>query len=276
MGAEICTDRASGKAPGLAARRLALDLLHDVLEHHRMLSDALEMRADQVAALAPSDRARAQRLATETLRHLHRADACLRPMLQRPPAATTKLILRLATVELCQTGGEAHGVVNSAVTLARRAPRAARQAKLVNAVLRRMADEGPDRWARLTAPARLPDWLRGRAQSAYGARVTAAIEAARARCARPLQRGRDRLRACLGSGQRGEVPDHQRRHAQRDERDPDRQEGPPGDRAEAAAARVRFVLHESWTSAQKKSASPWSATCSMESSSSSTTSRGQW
>ncbi|MCR9087915.1 MAG: methyltransferase domain-containing protein [Rhodobacteraceae bacterium] len=178
MGAEIGTERATGKAPGLAARRLALDLLHDVLEHRRMLSDALEMRADQVAALAPSDRARAQRLTTETLRHLHRADACLRPMLQRPPAATTKLILRLATVELCQTGGEAHGVVNSAVTLARRDPRAARQAKLVNAVLRRVADEGPDRWAKLTAPARLPAWLRGRAQSAYGARVTAAIEAA--------------------------------------------------------------------------------------------------
>lgn len=176
MGAESGTK--PGQTPGLAARRLAVDLLDDVLERGRMLSDAMEMRADQVASLAPSDRARGQRLATETLRHLHRADACLRPLLHKPPAATAKLILRLATVELCQNGGEAHGVVNSAVSLARQRPRARGQAKLINAVLRRVAEDGPARWAQLSAPARLPDWLRGRVQSAYGARATAAIEAA--------------------------------------------------------------------------------------------------
>ncbi|MEM8958620.1 MAG: transcription antitermination factor NusB [Pseudomonadota bacterium] len=178
MGAETGAKQRAIDPPGTAARRLALDLLEDVLERGRMLSDALESRSDHAAALAPGDRARAQRLATETLRHLHRADACLRPLLQKPPAAATKLILRLATVELCQSDGEPHGVVNSAVTLARQHPRSTRQARLVNAVLRRMAEDGPARWAQLTAPARLPDWLRGRVQSAYGGRTTAAIEAA--------------------------------------------------------------------------------------------------
>lgn len=178
MGAETGAKKRAKNAPGLAARQLALNLLEDVLERGRMLSDVLETHVDQTAALAPSDRARAQRLATETLRHLHRADACLRPLLQKPPAAATKLILRLATVELCQSGGEPHGIVNSAVTLARRNPRATRQARLVNAVLRRIAEDGPARWAQLSAPARLPDWLRGRVQSAYGARTTAAIETA--------------------------------------------------------------------------------------------------
>lgn len=166
------------QAPGMAARRLALDLIGDVLEHGRMLSDGLDARAAQAAALPPSDRARAQRLATETLRHLHRADGCLRVFVQKAPAPETRAILRLGTVELCHHRADAYGVVNSAVALAKRNPRTQRQAGLVNAVLRRVAEDGPARWAQLTAPARLPDWLRGRLQSAHGAKAVAAMEAA--------------------------------------------------------------------------------------------------
>ncbi|MEM1362124.1 MAG: transcription antitermination factor NusB [Pseudomonadota bacterium] len=163
---------------GLDARRLALALLADVLADRRMLSDALESRSEEIARLAPADRARAQRLATETLRHLHRADACLKSFLQKQPAAATRDILRLGTVELCHDQSDAHGVVHSAVSLAKKDPRTRRQAGLVNAVLRRVAEDGPARWAQLTAPARLPDWLRGRLQSAYGARAVAQIETA--------------------------------------------------------------------------------------------------
>lgn len=163
---------------GLAARQLALALLADVLAHRHMLSDALETRAGAFARLAPGDRARAQRLATETLRHLHRADACLKSFLQKQPAAATRDILRLGTIELCLDHSDAHGVVHSAVSIAKKDPRTRRQSGLVNAVLRRIAEDGPTRWAQLTAPARLPDWLRGRMQSTYGARAVAQMERA--------------------------------------------------------------------------------------------------
>lgn len=177
MGADHSA-KTSEAGTGLAARRLALDLIWDVLAQGKMLSDGLEARAGQAAALPPGDRARAQRLASDALRQMHRADSCLKSFVKTPPKPATRDILRLGTVELCHHGADPHGVVHSAVSLAKADPRTRRQAGLVNAVLRRIAEDGPARWAQLTAPARLPDWLRGRLQSAHGARAVADIEAA--------------------------------------------------------------------------------------------------
>ena len=61
------------------------------------------------------DRARAQRLATETLRSLERVDRIMKPFLRKPPPLAVHNVLRIATYELC-TGGAAHGVVNDAVS----------------------------------------------------------------------------------------------------------------------------------------------------------------
>ena len=57
-------------AEGLAARVAAVGLLGVVLDEGAMLSDALADPKGAIAGLGPSDRARAQRLATVTLRHL--------------------------------------------------------------------------------------------------------------------------------------------------------------------------------------------------------------
>ena len=72
-----------------------------------------------LARLAPADRARAQRLAADTLRGLERADRLLSRQLRKTPPLHVRNILRLGTVELC-TGGDAHGVVNALVALAGR------------------------------------------------------------------------------------------------------------------------------------------------------------
>lgn len=157
---------------GLVARRAALKLINAVLEECRPISEFV----GQLDNLAPSDRARAQRLAAMTFRNFSRADALLKPHLKRRPPPAVQNALRLAVVEIHADGAAAHGVVNSAVALMNQGRRTAHAAGLVNAILRKVADAGGS-WARLPAE-RLPGWLRGRVLSAYGAKVTAAIEQA--------------------------------------------------------------------------------------------------
>ncbi|PZO67520.1 MAG: RNA methyltransferase [Paracoccus denitrificans] len=161
------------------ARQGALRLLAAVREG-QTLADALSA----LDALGPQDRARAQRLATETLRHLDRADAVLTPLLQRRPRPETLDLLRLAVTELHAMDAAPHGVVDSAVSIARRGgPKAAAASGMVNAVLRRAAD------ARATwdaaGPQRLPDWLRGPIVDAWGDDAARAIEAAH-ECPAPI------------------------------------------------------------------------------------------
>ncbi|MBS0126323.1 RsmB/NOP family class I SAM-dependent RNA methyltransferase [Thetidibacter halocola] len=154
------------------ARRAALDLIDAVFAHGRPLSenDAI------LAPLAPADRAAAQRLAADTFRGLERADRLLRPHLQKRPASRVMNILRLGTVELC-TGGAAHGVVSDCVNLAAAGKRTQGSKGLVNAVLRKIASDGPDAWGKLRVP-RMPRWLRDPLVAAWGATAVSAMEAA--------------------------------------------------------------------------------------------------
>ncbi|MCK0167862.1 methyltransferase domain-containing protein [Jannaschia sp. S6380] len=153
----------------LSARIGALRLLAHVLRDGRMLTDG---ESGQTGA----DAARALRLAGLVLRHMGRADALLKTRMQRQPAARIRDILRLALVELFVEGAAPHGVVNDAVALARMSPRTAKQAGLVNAVLRGLAGAGPE-WAALPPPA-LPAWLRKPLAKAWGRDRLEAIEAA--------------------------------------------------------------------------------------------------
>lgn len=156
------------------AREGAVWLLGQVLDERRLLSELLGDTRHQ--RLPAPERARAQRLATDTMRGLERADRVLKPYLRKQPPPMVRNILRVATAELCQ-GGDAHGVVNEAVTLVQRNSRTRSFGGLVNAVLRKVADKGAAKWAELRIP-HLPKWLRGPLRDAYGPDVLAAIEAA--------------------------------------------------------------------------------------------------
>lgn len=161
-------------APKMSARRAAIALLDQVLGERRLLSDLLGGR--ELEALAPADRARAQRLATETLRGLERVDRLLHRHVRRHPPLTVRNALRLATYELCQ-GGEAHGIVSEIVTLVSEDRRTLRFKGLVNAVLRQIAEKDAKAWKDLRIP-RLPDWLRRPLLKTYGAGAVNAMEKA--------------------------------------------------------------------------------------------------
>ena len=160
--------------PPMSARRAAVHLLDQVLDEQHLLSEALA--SGVLSRLDPAERARAQRLATDTLRGLERADRLLQKHLRKYPPMHVRNVLRLATVELA-LGGDAHGVVNEAVNIVASHKRHNRIKGLVNAVLRKMADEAPAKWGSLRIP-RLPKWLRGPLVQAYGPEVMIAIEAA--------------------------------------------------------------------------------------------------
>ncbi|MDC0660223.1 transcription antitermination factor NusB [Leisingera sp. SS27] len=156
------------------ARRTAVYLLDQVLGEGRLLAECYA--AGALEKLAPEDRARAQRLAAETLRSLERADRVLKKHLKKSPPLMVMNALRLGTVELC-SGGAAHGVVNSMVAIVSKHRRHGQLKGLVNAVLRKVADEGPAEWAKLRTP-RLPNWIRKPLVQAWGAEAMLSMEAA--------------------------------------------------------------------------------------------------
>ena len=157
-----------------AARRSVIYLLDQILGEGRLLPECLA--AGALDRLAPEDRARAQRLTIETLRGLERADRLLADHLRQTPALTVHNALRLGTVELCQ-GEAAHGVVHSMVEIVGRSRKHGRLKGLVNAVLRKIAAEGPDAWPKMRVP-RLPEWLRDPLIMAWGEDAVKGMEQA--------------------------------------------------------------------------------------------------
>ena len=83
-------------------RQAAVRILNGVMTEHKQLSELTQ--SDDFQALAPEDRARSQRLATHTLRHVGRADRALRPHLAKLPAVEVLNILRLGLVEIAGLG----------------------------------------------------------------------------------------------------------------------------------------------------------------------------
>lgn len=165
-------------SPSLPPRRSALYLMDRITGTGTLLSELLAEGA--LDRLPTSDRARAQRLATQTLRQLSRADAMLAQFMDRTPQQSVLNILRLGTVELV-TGGAAHGVVHDWVEICARGKHTNRMKGLVNAVLRKV-DKAKDSWETLPEPT-LPGWLRDPLIDAWGAKTITLIERAHAAAA---------------------------------------------------------------------------------------------
>jgi 16S rRNA (cytosine967-C5)-methyltransferase len=124
--------------------------------------------------LPPSERARAERLATTALRRLGQADAILQRLVRKAPPAQVAHVLRVALADLHE-GAPAHAAVNAAVALTREGRRTGAAAGMVNAVLRAVGEGDP--FAGQPVP-HLPQWLRQPMVRAWGRGVADAIEAA--------------------------------------------------------------------------------------------------
>ena len=159
---------------GLPPRRAAHYLMDQIFEDGRLLSELIGGGA--LDHLEPADRARAQRLTTDALRGLDRADRMLKPYLKKAPPENVMNALRLGVIEL--TGGEAaHGVVNAYVEITSQNKNTHSFKGMVNAVLRKIAAEGPDAWHKRNVPL-MPGWLRQPMVAAWGRKPMDAMDAA--------------------------------------------------------------------------------------------------
>ncbi|MGI3169514.1 RsmB/NOP family class I SAM-dependent RNA methyltransferase [Pseudooceanicola sp. C21-150M6] len=158
-------------------RRAALILLNGVLEDHKLLPEMMGPKGPLARLDAPA-RARAQRLATETLRHMGALDAMIAQHVAHLPPLPVLNVMRMASYELC-SGEAAHGVVNSAVNQIAAMARHNRAKGMANAVLRKIAAAPvpPD----ALPPDRLPDWLRPALVQAWGESAIAGCETAHAK-----------------------------------------------------------------------------------------------
>ena len=119
------------------------------------------------------DRALARAVAATVLRRQGELEHVLNAFLERPlPADKGRLwpILLTGAAQLVCLDMPAHAVVDLAVEATRRDRGAHRFAKLVNAVLRRVAERGPELLASQDRTRlNVPDWLWQRWSAAYGA-----------------------------------------------------------------------------------------------------------
>ena len=177
----------AGAVPGLAARRLAADILDAVLRRRRPLDDELDGAATRaaLAGLPERDRALTRALVAAVLRRLGSLRHLLGLFLDRglpkeAPRVETALLLSAAQILLLDVPD--HAAVDLAVRLVQADRDAARYAGLVNAVLRRLAREGAERLAGLDAAVLdTPEWLMARWIATYGETTARAIAAANGR-----------------------------------------------------------------------------------------------
>ena len=167
------------EVPGLSARRIAVDILDDVLRRRRPLDDHFEGEHAHpgLPALADRDRALVRKLVATVLRRLGTLRRLLNSSLDRglpDDAPRLEMILLVGAGQIIWLDVPDHAAVDLAVRLAQADRRASRYAGLVNAVLRRIARE---RASHADAEPGLdtPDWLMARWRKAYGAQVARAI-----------------------------------------------------------------------------------------------------
>ncbi len=157
------------------ARAVALDVLDAVLGPRPRPAEEVFQQHPDLGRLSARDRAFARLLYATVLRRLREIDDRISPLLRhRPSRPTVMNLLRLGLTQLVHLGTPPHAAVAETVRLARE--RAAGQAALVNAVLRRLADRAFEPLPEEQAARRnTPPWLWRSWVAAYGEETTLAI-----------------------------------------------------------------------------------------------------
>ncbi len=168
---------------GLAARKVAVDILNKVIGERRPLDDELREIGGHsgLFALIAKDRALVRAILGTALRRRGQIAAILDRLLERPVPEKTGLvldILHVAAAQILFMDVPDRAAVAIAVAIADADRRTRRYKGLVNAVLRRMADEREALLAATAAPWRnVPVWLFAGWQKAYGEETALAIAA---------------------------------------------------------------------------------------------------
>jgi 16S rRNA (cytosine967-C5)-methyltransferase len=172
------------EVPGLAARRIAADILDGVLHKRRTLDEQLDGAGAHpgLKTLSDRDRALMRRLVATILRRLGTLGHVLSRLLDRgvptdAPRAQSALLIGAAQILWMDVPD--HAAVDLAVRLVQSDRRAAKYAGLVNAVLRRCAREGQPLIEEVKSKTLdVPPWLLARWTARYGEDVARDIAVA--------------------------------------------------------------------------------------------------
>lgn len=166
---------------GLSARRMAVHALTDILNRHHPLDEIFESlsRHEKYCDLEGRDRAFARAIIMATLRHKGQLAAIIEHFIERPlPEKRGRLdaILLCSAAQLVFLKSPPHAVINLAVFQVREDRNARRFAKLANAVLRRISEQGAALVLEQDAPRlNTPDWLYERWSETYCADIAERI-----------------------------------------------------------------------------------------------------
>jgi 16S rRNA (cytosine967-C5)-methyltransferase len=168
------------EVPGLAARRIAADVLDGVLRRKTALDEQLSGKAAHpgLATLADRDRALMRRLAATVLRRLGTLRHLLGGFLDKgfpADAPRVETILLIGAAQILWLEVPDHAAVDLSVRLAQADRRAARYAGLINAVLRRVSQSRDAGGIVNSAVRDTPKWLLARWSKHYGADLARVI-----------------------------------------------------------------------------------------------------
>jgi len=167
---------------GLAARQAAFAILNDIFFQRKSLDEAYARAADAFEALESRDRGFVRLLVATVLKRAPEMDAALAGLLHEPLSRLKPQqllnVFRLGIAQIVFLQTPPHAAVNTSVALAAAADMA-HQKPLVNAVMRRIAQEGiAKRDARDAGRANTPAWLWTQWMQDYGVETALDIAAA--------------------------------------------------------------------------------------------------
>ncbi len=156
---------------GAMPRLIAFEVLEGIFRRDARLEESFAAQP-RLPGLSRRDRALARNLVATTLRRLGQIDALIDHFLDRPlpaKAGGARQVLRIGVCQILFLRTPAHAAVDESVRIAGARPALAPYKGLINAILRRVASEGPGLAAGHDA-ARLntPPWLWRALSAAYG------------------------------------------------------------------------------------------------------------
>ena len=160
------THESQDARPG-TARLCAARAVQHVLRDQEQLEVALSRQSDYTT-LEPRDRAFARLIAATVFRRMGQIDAALKPYLKQKPGPFPHAILRCGAAQILFLKTAPHAAVGESVALLKRSSKTRAYSGMVNAVLRRVVDDGMKHAVKVPPRANLPGWVRGTWESAYG------------------------------------------------------------------------------------------------------------
>ena len=151
----------------LTSRRLAAFAVKEVVENRVALEQVLAGQPDY-RALESRDRAFIRLIAATTFRRMGQIEASLKPFVKKKPPKLVYAALQTAAAQILYLGTPPHAAVGETVAMLKSRGSSKGFANMANAVLRRVAEQGPALSAALPPKANIPGWIRGGWEREFG------------------------------------------------------------------------------------------------------------